>query len=248
MGFRHFRADLHIHSCLSPCGELSNYPRKIVERALAEKLRIIAICDHNSAENAQAVLRAARGTGLKVFPGMELTSEEEVHTLGVFPTMDNLLPLQKRVFKELPELPARKQLTPNQVIVNENDEVLGFSPHPLFAATRLSVYEIVSLIHRCGGLAVASHIDRGAFSIFSQLGFIPDGLEFDALEVSPLMTIAAARRAFKLPPHFPLVRFSDAHQPAEIGQAATDLVLAAPTFAEIRMAFDGRKGRRICEP
>ncbi len=248
MELRHFRADLHIHSCLSPCGELSNYPRKIVERALAEGLRIIAICDHNSAENAQAVLRAARGTGLKVFPGMELTSEEEVHTLGVFPTMNDLLPLQERIFRELPELPARNRLIQDQVIVNENDEVMGFSPHALFAATRLSVYEIVDGIHRSGGLAVASHIDRGAFSIFSQLGFIPDDLDFDALEVSPLMTIAEARTAFQPPAHFPLVRFSDAHQPSEIGQAATDLVLAAPTFAEVRMAFDGQKGRRIGEP
>jgi len=248
MELRHFRADLHIHSCLSPCGELSNYPRKIVERALAAGLRIIAICDHNSAENARAVVRAARGTGLAVFPGMELTSEEEVHTLGLFPTMNHLLPLQERVFRGLPKLPARKRLTQDQVIVNENDEVLGFSPHSLFAATRLSVHEIVTGIHQCGGLAVASHIDRGAFSIFSQLGFIPDDLDFDALEVSPLMTIAEARAAFKPPAHFPLVRFSDAHQPAEIGQAATDLILAGPAFAEVRMAFDGRNGRRICEP
>jgi predicted metal-dependent phosphoesterase TrpH len=248
MELRHFRADLHIHSCLSPCGELSNYPRKIVERALAEGLRIIAVCDHNSAENAQAVLRAARGTGLKVFPGMELTSEEEVHTLGVFPNMDDLLPFQERIFRELPKLPAGKKIIQDQVIVNENDEVLGFSPHALFAATKLSVYELVDGIHRCGGLAIASHIDRGAFSIFSQLGFIPDDLDFDALEVSPLMTIAKARTAFKLPTHFPLVRFSDAHQPAEIGQVATELILAAPTFAEIRTAFDGRNGRRICEP
>jgi hypothetical protein len=97
-------------------------------------------------------------------------------------------------------------------------------------------------------LAIASHIDRGAFSVFSQLGFIPDDLDFDALEVSPLMTIAEARTAFRPPAHFPLVRFSDAHRPADIGQAATELILAAPTFAEVRLAFEGRKGRRIGRP
>jgi 3',5'-nucleoside bisphosphate phosphatase len=248
MALRRFRSDLHIHSCLSPCGELSNFPRQIVERALAEGLQIIALCDHNSAENAPGILRAARGTGLKVFPGMELTTEEEVHILGVFPVLEDLLPLQKRVFRALPRLPTRKRFAQDQAIIDENDEVLGFSPHALFAPTRLSAAVVVDGIHRGGGLAIAAHIDRGAFSLISQLGFIPDDLDLDALEVSPRMTNAEARTAFRPPPHLPLVRFSDAHQPAEIGRTATDFILAAPTFAEVRMAFRGLRGRRIVEP
>ncbi len=248
MALRRFRADLHIHTCLSPCGELSIYPRKIVERALDQKLRIIAVCDHNTAENAAAVLQAARGTGLTVIPGMELTSEEEVHILGLFPTMDDILPVQEEVFRGLPALPAEDKFLKDQVIVNEDDEVLGFSPHCLFGATRLTVFEVVELIHRRKGLAIASHIDRGAFSIISQLGFIPSDLELDALEVSPLMTIPEARAALAPPPDIPLVRFSDAHCPEEIGRTTTDLLLAAPVFEEVRMAFKSGKGRRVCEP
>jgi predicted metal-dependent phosphoesterase TrpH len=246
MGLRRFRADLHIHSCLSPCGELTIFPRKIVERALKAGLDIIAVCDHNTAENAEATIRAAKGTGLTVLPGMELTSEEEVHILGLFKTMDDLLPVQDEVFRNLPEVPAESSFVKDQVIVNEDDEVLGFSPRFLFAATRLDVYAVVALIHGRGGLAIASHIDRGAFSLLSQLGFVPPDLELDALEISPLMTIPEARAAFAPAARFPLVRFSDAHQPDLIGRTSTDFLLAAPVFEEIRMALQGKNGRRIC--
>jgi PHP family Zn ribbon phosphoesterase len=248
MAQRRFRADLHIHSCLSPCGELSNSPRAIVERALAVGLDIIALTDHNTAENAEAALRAAAGTGLTVLPGMEVTSEEEVHILGLFPTMDDIRPAQQEVARHLPKIPAKKSFVRDQVIVDEHDEVTGFNRQCLFAATGMDVYAVIALIHQGNGLAIASHIDKDAFSLISQLGFIPPDLELDALEVSPFMTVDKARAMFKPKAALPVVRFSDAHQPGDIGRTFTDLLIAAPSFEEVRMAFRAEKGRRVVVP
>ncbi|MBN2206414.1 MAG: PHP domain-containing protein [Candidatus Aminicenantes bacterium] len=248
MALRRIRADLHIHSCLSPCGDLSIYPRRIVERASAAGIGVVGVCDHNTAGNAAAVINAARGSGLTVLPGMEIASEEEVHVLGLFPSLAALRPLEEEIARDLPRLSAKEAARQDQVLVGEDDEVLGFHPLHLLGATRRTLSEIVELIHRRGGLAIAAHIDREAFSIVSQLGFIPPGLAIDALEVSPLTTIARARETIRPPARFPLVRFSDAHRPEEIGRATTDFLLAAPTFEEIRMALKAERGRRVCRP
>ncbi|HOI44224.1 MAG TPA: PHP domain-containing protein [Candidatus Aminicenantes bacterium] len=247
MELRRFRADLHIHSCLSPCGELTVYPRRIVDRALEEGLDIIAVSDHNTAENAAAAIQAARGTGLLVLPGMELTSAEEVHILGIFESMAGALPAQDEVYRKLAMAPAHKTLIQDQVIVDKDDLVTGFSPRHLLAAADLDVRETVDLIHRHGGLAVASHIDREAFSIISQLGFIPPDLDLDALEISPLMTVSRARSAYPACGRFPMVRFSDAHRPEDIGRPSTDLLMGAPAFGEIRMALRKERGRSVRE-
>jgi len=209
-------------------------------------LDVIAVTDHNTAENAAAVLRAAGRSGVAVLPGMEATSEEEVHVLALFESLSDLLPVQDAVFRSLPDVPPKTSFVKDQVIVNEDDDVTGFSARQLLAATRLDLRELVSLIHRFGGLAVASHVDKDAFSIISQLGFVPSDLDLDALEISPHMTAAAARTALKLNPSAALVRFSDAHRPEDIGRTATDFLLAAPTLAEIRKALRSEGGRKVC--
>ena len=242
---RRFKADLHIHTCLSPCGELTIYPRKIIDRALEEGLAMVAVTDHNSGENAAAVQEAARGTTLTVFPGMEITSEEEVHILAVFETMDDLIPVQSEIFRKLPGEPLPDSIVKDQVLVNAQDEVTGFSRHCLMGAARMSVPEVVSLVHGAGGLAIAAHIDREAFSLISQLGFLPPDLPVDGLEISPRMTVPLARAAYASCAHLPMVRFSDAHQPDDIGRPFTEFLLAVPALSEIRMALRNSEGRRV---
>jgi len=245
MELRRFRADLHIHTCLSPCGELSMSPRAVVERARAAGLDIIAVTDHNTTENSAAVIQAARGTELAVLPGMEMTTAEEVHILGLFDPGTELGPFQATVYRNLPDVPSKKRFVKDQVIVDAADYVTGFSPHCLFGATRFSVQEAVDLIHGHGGLAIACHVDRESFSIISQLGFIPPSLHLEAVEVSPRLTVAEARTAFGPFDPRPVVRFSDAHQPEEIGCATTDFLIASPSLEEIRKALAGEDGRRV---
>ena len=220
-------------------------PRAVVDRARAAGLDLIAVTDHNTTENSAAVIQAARGTELAVLPGMEMTTAEEVHILGLFDPGTELGPFQATVYRNLPDVPSKKRFVKDQVIVDAADYVTGFSPHCLFGATRFSVQEAVDLIHGHGGLAIACHVDRESFSIISQLGFIPPGLGLEAVEVSPRLTIAEAREALGPFDPLPMVRFSDAHQPDEIGRATTDFLVASPSLEEIRKALAGEDGRRV---
>jgi PHP family Zn ribbon phosphoesterase len=248
MALRRVRADLHIHTCLSPCGELAMSPRAVVERARAAGLDLVAVTDHNTTRNAVAVAEAAEGTGLAVLPGIEVTTSEEVHILGLFEAGSDIGPFQAEIDRNLPDVPAKRKFIEDQVVVDAEDYVTGFDPRCLFGATLFTVHEAVALIHRHGGLAIACHIDRESFSLVSQLGFIPPGLGLDAVEVSPRSSAAEAEARFG--PFAPLavVRFSDAHRPEEIGTAATDFLVASPGLAEVRLALAGRDGRRVLGP
>lgn len=248
MALRRIRADLHIHTCLSPCGELTMSPRAVVAAARAAGLDLVAITDHNTTENAAAAIAAAAGTGLAVLPGIEMTTAEEVHLLGLFEAGAELGPFQAEVYRNLPDVPEKMKFGGDQVLVDADDYVTGFCPRCLFGATRFSVQAAVDLIHARGGLAIACHVDRDSFSIISQLGFIPPGLGLDAVEVSPRMTAAAARAEFDAVGSLPIVRFSDAHRPEEIGAAATEFLVEAPSLAEIRRALAGAAGRKAVEP
>ena len=245
MALRRLRADLHIHTCLSPCGELTMSPRTVVAGARAAGLDLIAVTDHNTTENAAAVIEAAAGTGLAVLPGIEMTSSEEVHILGLFEAGTDLGPFQAEVFRNLPDVPSKMKFVNDQVIVDAADYVTGFSPRCLFGATLFSVQATVDLIHGFGGLAIACHVDRESFSIISQLGFIPPGLKLEAVEISSRLTVAAAESALGPFDPLPVVRFSDAHKPEEIGAATTEFFVAGPSLAEIRRALAGEDGRRV---
>lgn len=248
MALRRLRADLHIHTCLSPCGELEMSPRAVVGRAREIGLDLIAITDHNTTENAGAAIEAAAGTGLAVLPGIELTTAEEVHLLGLFETGADLGPFQAEVYRNLPDVPSKMKFVDDQVVVDVEDGVVGFCPRCLFGATRFSVQEAVRLIRGHGGLVVASHVDRDSFSLISQLGFIPPGLGLDAVEVSPRMTETEARTAFGPFDGLPVVSFSDAHKPEEIGAATTGFLVEGPTLAEVRLALAGEAGRKVLAP
>jgi len=160
-------------------------PAAIVRTAIERAIDIIAITDHNSAENIISAQKAAERKNITVLAGMEITSSEEAHILALLNGTEGIHKLQDMVYKKLQPGENNEKLFGEQVVVNENDEVLAFNKKLLIGATALSAQDIVETIHSLGGLAVASHVDRDAFSIISQLGFIPEDLHFDALEISP---------------------------------------------------------------
>jgi len=239
-----FRMDLHIHTCLSPCGDSEMLPSKIVKKAKFEGLDAIGICDHNSVENVVAVKKAGKRENLEVIGGIEITSQEEVHILALFGNDADLLRIQNVVYEHLPGVNDEEAFG-EQLIVDENDRIVGINNRLLIGATTLLVEQIVEIIHKLGGIAIASHIDREAFSIISQLGFIPEELNLDGLEVSPLNSAEEVRTKLPQVNDFPIVGFSDAHYLEDIGKAHTSFVMEKVNIDEIDKALLNQDGRKV---
>ena len=247
MMLRTFRSDLHIHTCLSPCGELEMSPQAIVRTCLEKELDLIAVCDHNSAENVEGVRKAAESTDLTILPGMEVTTVEEVHILAIFDEQEQVMKLQEDVYGQL--LPGENDddLFGIQVVANELDEVEKIVHKLLIGGTTLSLDNLVERIHGLGGLVICSHIDRESYSIVGQLGMIPEHLPIDALEVSPRSDVRDMRSQCPGAEHFPLITSSDAHRLDEIGKSCTVFSLEEPNVCEIRKAFKNVDGRKIID-
>lgn len=234
---KEWRADLHVHTCLSPCAEPEMMPTAIVRQASTVGLNVLGICDHNSTENVAAVTRAGMRESIAVMPGIEITSREEVHILGLFKTEKELEGVQSVVYQNLPGENDESAFGP-QTIVDERDGVVGANARLLIGATDLALEKVVGLIHDFGGLAIASHIDRQRFGIIGQLGFIPEGLELDAVEVSPDASIQDWD-------DFPVITSSDAHSLKDIGRSSTTFFAEEASVEEMGKALRKEDGRRI---
>jgi len=238
-------ADLHIHTCLSPCATLDMTPQKIVTEARKKKLDIIAITDHNSAENVGAVMAAATDSGLTVIPGMEVTTSEEVHIVGLFKDTKSALDMQALVYDQLQPGENNEDLFGMQVVANAFDEVEGMNRRLLIGATRMGLGRVVDAIHDLDGVAIAAHIDRETFSVLGQLGFIPEDLHLDALEISRRMTLKQGRTVFRHLDKYPFVTSSDAHDVGDIGTSPAAFRIAVPELAELKRALKGTGGRGV---
>jgi hypothetical protein len=221
-------------------------PRKIAEQVCKRKIGILGICDHNSAENVPAVMKAAGTRDVTVLPGMEVCTREEIHVLALFEHISPAFALQSIVYDHL----AGKN-DPDvfglQVVADENDEVLAFEERLLIGAVDLGVEEVVREIHRLGGAAIAAHIDRESYSVMSQLGFIPPGLRFDALELSRYIVQEEAMDRFAPYADCTFIRNSDAHFLDDVGNNTCEYLLETPTFAEMMKALRKKEGRMVCE-
>ncbi len=211
-------------------------PKNIIEKVLQNKIDIIAICDHNSAENVSALIKAAEGKPISVIPGMEICTKEEIHVLSLFEKIESAFEMQAKVYEKL-ESENNPEVFGMQVIGNELDEVLGFNEKLLIGAVDMTIEEVVDRIHKLNGLAIASHVDREAYSIIGQLGLIPDTLKLDALEISPNVTIAEARKKFPEYGQYKFIQNSDAHFIDDVGKCVTEFQLETPTFDELRKAL-----------
>lgn len=219
-------------------------PLAIVRQAKKKGLDVIGICDHNSTRNVTSVRRAGRREGLVVIGGVEVTSREEVHIIGLFDRQESLEEMQRLIDANI-HGENNPELFGEQYLCDENGFIVGREMNLLIGATELSVAEVVEGIHGLDGLAIASHVDRERFSLIGQLGFVPEGLEIDALEISSLHSVSEAANDFPQIMGYPLIQFSDAHRLEQIGVAPTTFSAASPSVAELGKALVGEDGREV---
>ncbi len=178
-----FYYDLHIHSALSPCGDEDMTPNNIVNMAYIKGLDVIAITDHNSCRNARAVMTAGKGK-VKVIPGMEVTTSEEVHALCYFSNIDAAEDMGEFIYQHMQGVKNDPEIFGRQLVMNENDEIVGEEEKLLVNAVNLDIYEVSAAAKSRGGLFVPAHIDKSSYSITSNLGFLPPDLVVDGLEIT----------------------------------------------------------------
>lgn len=240
-------ADLHVHTALSPCAENDMTPPAIVAAALAEGLGMIAVCDHNSARNAAAVQTAA-GERLAVLAGMEITTAEECHVVGLFPDAGAAAAAGAEVGAALPSIDdGYETFFGEQHVLDAEGRETARETLALATASALTVDAAVELVHRHGGVAVAAHVDRRSFGVIGQLGFFPVEAGFDAVELSRHIAPGSEREEEYSGYGLPLVHSSDAHYRDDIGAARTALHCARADFTELCLALAGDKGRSIAD-
>ena len=179
-----YAVDLHMHSCLSPCGDNDMTPNNIVNMALIKGLDIIAVTDHNSAENLPAIMECAAANGLTVIPGIEVETAEEVHVICLFKTVEDALGMQEIIYNALLPLKNRKEIFGQQLICDSEDNVIGEVEQMLITATTIGIDDIFDIVEKLGGVAYPAHVDRDSYSVLANLGFVPESYKGRYLELS----------------------------------------------------------------
>ena len=243
---RWFRADLHVHTLLSPCAAVEMTPRNIVRNACASGIDIVAITDHNAGDNVAAAIRAAAGTGVVIVPGMEVQTSEEVHLLTLFEKMRDYVKWCEFLQPHRSKLVNDEKRFGAQFVVDETDELVRTENCMLLASTDLGVQDVTLQVAAMGGISIAAHVDRPAFSLFSQLGFIPADAILAGVEVSRHTSVDQARQRYPKIGQLPIVTSSDAHTIEDfIAGPKTMFLIEAPTLSEIRQALVAENGRRV---
>ncbi len=175
--------DLHIHSALSPCADDDMTPNNIVNMARLKELDLITVSDHNCAKNIMAVEKVVGEAGILFLPGIEMTTAEEVHVLAFFEDAGCACEFGDLLYAALPDIKNKPDFFGNQLIMDENDEVIGTLDKLLISALPYDMDECCSLAGEYGGCVVPAHVNKGANSVLANLGFFPPQIEFKTIEV-----------------------------------------------------------------
>ncbi|HLO57398.1 MAG TPA: PHP domain-containing protein [Bacteroidales bacterium] len=240
-----FKADLHIHTVLSPCGGLDMSPVSIIKQAVLKGLDFIAITDHNSTRHCRLAQEIGRKHGITVLAGAEVNTKEEIHCLTFFEDMDKASKFQQYIDENLMFIENKPEIFGYQLIVDEDENILEEEVRMLGAAMNTSIDEISEAVAALDGIFIPAHINRLHNSVYSQLGFLPPSAHIDAVEVSPVADYMKFLEEHPETGRFCHVNNSDSHHIERIGLVTTEYYMEKPDFNEFRMAIRNENGRKV---
>lgn len=231
--------DLHLHSCLSPCGDNDMTPNNLLNMALLKELEMIALTDHNSCKNCPALMKAAQDAPVTVIPGMELTTQEEIHMVCLFPALENAMDFDRYVYSNLTKIENAPDIFGEQLILNEQDEIIGKEPYLLVNATSIEISRVPSLVGQYEGICWPAHIDRSSYSVLSNLGFLPPECDFKTLEVANPDLFFAGGKNVQYQDGYQILTNSDAHYLWDIQERIRCIHLESRDFQGLAKRVSG---------
>ena len=219
--------DLHIHSCLSPCGADDMTPNNLVHMAALAGLQVIAVADHNTTKNVPAAMAVGQQAGVLVVPAMELTTKEDIHVLCLLPSLEQAEAFRQYVYARLPQRKNRPKAFGHQYVMDAQDESLEEEAQLLSFGADIGIYEVKELLEQYEGLAVPAHIDRASYSLIGVMGLVDPEMGFSVYET----TMACDRQALMEKYHLTggFLSNSDAHDLIAIQDGARTLEVSALT-------------------
>ena len=176
--------DLHIHSCLSPCGDDDMTPGNIAGMAMLNGLNIVALTDHNTAKNCPAFFAQTKKYGIVPIPGMELTTSEDIHVVCLFRSLADALEFDRQIQEKRIIIKNKPAIFGHQTIMDENDSPVGEEEDLLINATTLSIEDAYELVKTFDGVCYPAHIDRRSNGMVAVLGDFPADPPFTAYELN----------------------------------------------------------------
>lgn len=220
-------------------------PPGIIKQAREQGIDIIAITDHNSAKNVKAVVDSAKGTGISVIPGIEVSTNRDAHIICLFPDLAAVQAFEAIINPTLASGKNDPEFFGPQYVVDADENILEECDELLSLPTQLNIKQIAKAVTTCRGLLYPAHVDRRSNSFLRVTGFVPSELPVVAVEISRFVSAEQVIQEWPDIAQYSIMQSSDAHDLKQIGTGITWFKLAAPTFEEIVLALKAQGGRKV---
>lgn len=140
-GTRWLKCDLHLHTIESVCfRDRTVTPEQWVQRAIDQGLNCVAVTDHNSGNAIDRIKNAAVGTGLVIFPGVEITCDtSKIHLLILFDV-------------------EKASADVNDFLIRCGISRSDFANAEAF--TSKSIFDVAEIANKEGALIIPAHVDE----------------------------------------------------------------------------------------